>query len=158
MAQYSSSAIVAFGKLGYKPDELYQFKYADYIENLYGNALILQKSWAKRHPEATKGLVRAYVRGLIEARRSPVAAIDALLKREPLLNRQIEEADLELANKDYYFTKNVIAKGVGYQTAAEVDSFIKLLVAPLKLPRVPAASEVYTAEYIPDLKDRMVTQ
>jgi NitT/TauT family transport system substrate-binding protein len=158
VAQYSSSAIVAFGKLGYKPDELYQFKYADYIENLYGNALILQKSWAKKQPDAAKGLVRAYVRGLIEARKSPGAAIDALLKREPLLNRHIEEADLELANKDYYFTKNVLAKGVGYQTAADVDSFIKLLITPLKLPRVPTASEVYTAEYMPDPKERMITR
>jgi NitT/TauT family transport system substrate-binding protein len=158
VAQYSSSAIVAFGKLGYKPDELYQFKFANYIENLYGNALIVQKSWAAKHPEAAKGLVRAYVRGLIEARRSPAAAIDALLKREPLLNRQIEEADLELANNDYYFTRNVLAKGVGYQTAADVDSFIKLLVTPLKLPRVPVASEVYTSQYMPDQKERMPTR
>ncbi len=158
VAQYSSSAIVAFGKLGYKPEDLYQFKFADYIKNLYGNALIVQKSWAKKYPEAAKGLVRAYVRGLIEARKTPKAAIDALLKREPLLNRQIEEADLDLANRDYYFTKNVLAKGVGYQTSADVDSFIKLLVTPLKLPRVPAASEVYTSEYMPDLKERMVTR
>lgn len=158
VAQFSSSAIVAFGKLGYKPEDLYQFKFADYVDNLYGNALIVQKSWAKKNPEAAKGLVRAYVRGLIEARKSPAAAIDALLKREPLLNRQIEEADLDLANKDYYFTKNVLAKGVGYQTQSEVDSFIKLLIGPLKLPRVPAASEVYTTEYMPDPKERMLTR
>ena len=158
VAQYSSSAIVAFGKLGYKPEELYQFKFADYVDNLYGNALMLQKSWARKHPEAARGVVRAYVRGLIEARELPAAAIDALLKREPLLNRKIEEADLDLANKDYYFTKNVMAKGVGYQTPADVDAFIKLLINPLKLPRVPAASEVYTTEYMPDPKERTVTR
>jgi NitT/TauT family transport system substrate-binding protein len=158
VAQYSSSAIVAFGKLGYKPEDLYQFKFADYVENLYGNALIIQKSWAKKYPEAVKGLVRGYVRGLLEAYKSPGLAIDALLKREPLLNRQIEQADLELANKDYYFTKNVLAKGVGYQTQADVDAFIKLLINPLKLPRVPTASEVYTTEYMPESKDRVVAR
>lgn len=157
VAQYSSSAIVAFGKLGYKPEDLYQFKFSDYVPNLYGNALIIQKSWAKKYPEQAKGLVKAYARGLIEAHKSPKDAIDALLKREPLLNRQIEEADLALANKDYYFTKNVMAKGVGYQTSADVDAFIKLLVGPLKLPRVPAASEVYTNAYLPNDKERMPT-
>jgi NitT/TauT family transport system substrate-binding protein len=101
--------------------------------------------------------VRAYVRGLIEARKSPKAAIDALLKREPLLTRENEEADLDLANKDYYFTKNVMAKGVGYQTKTDVDAFIKLLVDPLKLSRVPAASEVYTDAYLPAEKERKPT-
>jgi NitT/TauT family transport system substrate-binding protein len=33
VAQYSSSAIVSLGKLGYKPDELYQFKFSDYVDN-----------------------------------------------------------------------------------------------------------------------------
>ena len=76
VAQYSSSAIVAFGKLGYKPEDLYQFKFADYVDNLYGNALIIQKSWAKKYPDAAKGLVRGYIRGLIEAYKSPNTAID----------------------------------------------------------------------------------
>jgi len=156
VAQYSSSAIVAFGKLGYKPADLYQFKFSDYVPNLYGNALIIQKSWAKKYPDAAWGLVRGYVKGLIDAYKSPAAAIDALLKREPLLDRTIEEEDLALANKDYYFTKNVLLKGVGYHTSADVDSFIKLLVGPLKLPRVPAASEVYTSEFLPAQSDRML--
>jgi hypothetical protein len=52
----------------------------------------------------------------------------------------------------------VLAKGVGYQTQADVDAFIKLLINPLKLPRVPAASEVYTTEYMPDPKDRVVAR
>lgn len=157
VAQFSSSAIVSLGKLGYKPEDLYQFKFSDYVDNLYGNALILQKSWANKYPEAAKGLVRAYVRGLIESRKSPNLAIDALLKREPLLTRENEEADLALANTDYYFTKNVMAKGVGYQTQADIGAFIKLLVEPLKLPRVPAASEVYTDAYLPPKNERMLT-
>lgn len=155
VAQYSSSAIVAFGKLGYKPEDLYQFKFSDYVPNLYGNALIVQKSWAAKNPEAVKGLVRAYVKGLIEAHKSPNAAIDALLKREPLLNRKIEEADLALANRDYYFTKNVLAKGLAYHSAADVDAFVKLLIDPLKLPRVPSASEIYTSAYLPSEAERI---
>jgi NitT/TauT family transport system substrate-binding protein len=156
VAQYSSSALVSLGKLGYKPDDLYQFKFSDYVDNLYGNALIVQKSWAKAHPEAVKGLVRGYVRGLIEAYRAPKLAIDALMKREPLLTRENEVEDLRLANTDYYFTKNVLARGLAYQTTGDVDAFVKLLVEPLKLPRVPTSSEIYTDKYLPAAAERTI--
>ena len=157
VAQYSSSAYNALGKLGYKPDELYQFKFSDYVDNLYGNALILQKSWANKHPDAAKGLVRAYVRGLVESYQDPKASIDALMKREPLLTRANEEADLTFAHAHYYMTKRVLKKGVAYHTPGDVDAFIKLLKDPLKLPRLPAAAEVYTDAYLPSSKERMVT-
>jgi NitT/TauT family transport system substrate-binding protein len=155
VAQYTSSAIVALGKVGYKLEDLYQFKFSDYVDNFYGNALIVQKSWANRHPEAAKGLVHAYVKGLLESRKSPTAAIDALMKREPLLTRENEVADLDLANKDYYFTDRVLQKGLGYQTTADVDAFVQLLREPLQLPRIPKASDVYTDAYLPAVKERM---
>src|SRR5262249_32964047 len=157
VAQYTSSAIVALGKVGYKLEDLYQFKFSDYVENFYGNALIVQKSWANKHPEAAKGLVQAYVKGLLESRKSPTAAIEALMKREPLLTRENEAADLNLANDDYYFTKRVLQKGLGYQTTADVDAFIGLLEEPLQLPRIPKASEVYSDAYLPAVKERMPT-
>ena len=77
------------------------------------------------------------------------------MKREPLLSRENEEKDLALAFSDYYFTKRVLKKGVAYHTSADVDAFIKQLKVPLNLPRLPAASEVYTDAYLLPLKERM---
>jgi hypothetical protein len=77
------------------------------------------------------------------------------MKREPLLTRENEVADLDLANKDYYFTDRVLQKGLGYQTTADVDAFVQLLREPLQLPRIPKASDVYTDAYLPAVKERM---
>jgi NitT/TauT family transport system substrate-binding protein len=153
-AQFAATANANFAKLGYAPGDLYQVKFSDYVDNLYGNALILKKSWAAAHPEAAKGVVGAYAKGLIDAKKDPKAAIDALMAREPLLTRTAEEISLDYSNENYYFTKRVIEKGVAYQNEADVTKFISLLVEPFSLQRVPEAKEVYTDAYLPKADER----
>ena len=154
VAQFAATANATLSKLGYAPADLYQFKFSDYVDNLYGNALILKKSWAAAHPEAAKGVVRAYAKGLIDAKKDPKAAIDALMEREPLLTRAAEEISLAYSNENYFFTKRVIEKGVAYQNEADVAKFISLLVEPFSLQRVPDAKEIYTDAYLPKADER----
>jgi NitT/TauT family transport system substrate-binding protein len=155
-AQFTASASANFARLGFGPNDLYQFKFSDYVDNLYGNALILKKSWAAANPAAAKGVVRAYIKGLIDARKDPKAAIDALMAKEPLLTRAAEEGSLDYSNANYFFTKNVLAKGLGYQTKDDVAKFVNLLAKPFELSRIPAAAEVYTDAYLPAADERMV--
>lgn len=155
-AQFTATASANLSRLGFAAGDLYQFKYSDYVDNLYGNALILKKSWAAANPAAAKTVVRAYVRGLVEANREPQAAIDALMGKEPLLTRAAEQGSLDYSNANYFFTSRVKERGLGYHSAADVDKFVQLLVEPFSLPRVPTAGEVYTDAYLPPAADRVV--
>jgi NitT/TauT family transport system substrate-binding protein len=157
VAQFSSSASSTFEKLGYKPEALFQFLYSDYVPNLYGNGLIVRRSWAEQNPVAAKGLVRGYIRGLIAARENPQEAMDLLLQREPLLDRVAETNDFNHSNQKHYFTENVKKKGVGYHSKEDVARFIQLLARPFGLKRVPSAEEIYTDAYLPAAADRMVS-
>ena len=155
-AQFAASALANFARLGYKPENLYQFKFSDYVNNLYGNALILKKSWAKANAEAARCVVQAYVKGLAEANKNPKAAIDALMEREPLLTRKAEEISLDYSNENYYFTRRVVERGIGYHSSEDVAKFISILAEPFDLARVPAPSEVYTDSYLPSADQRAV--
>jgi NitT/TauT family transport system substrate-binding protein len=155
-AGFVSTSIASFEKLGMSPDQLAQFTYSDYIDHLYGNALIMRTSWAQKNPAAAKGLVRAYVRGLIETRSHQEEAMSTLMQREPLLNRQAETKDLAYSIDKYYFTDRVKNNGFGYHSRADVDVFIKQLAEPFGLKRVPAADEIYTDAYLPPAADRAV--
>ena len=155
-AQFSASAIANFQRLGFAASDLYEFKFSDYVDNLYGNALILNKSWAAANPAAAKAVVRGYVRGLIEAKKDPKATIDALMEREPLLTRSAEEGSLDYSNTNYFFTKRVMEKGVGYHTQDDITKFIALVAKPFGAERLPAASEIYTDAYLPPAAERMV--
>jgi NitT/TauT family transport system substrate-binding protein len=158
VAQFSSSAISTFEKLGHKPEELFQFSYSDYVANLYGNGLIVSKSWAQQNPSAAKGLVRGYIQGLIAARASPQEALDLLMQKESLLDKSAETNDFHHSNQKHYFTANVLQKGVAYHTRADVTAFIELLAKPFGLKRTPAAEEIYTNAYLPAINDRVVSR
>jgi NitT/TauT family transport system substrate-binding protein len=155
-AGFVSTSMASFEKIGLAADQLAQFTYSDYIEHFYGNALIMRKSWAQKNPEAAKGLVRAYVRGLIETRTNRDEAMNILMQREPLLNKQAETKDLAVSLDKYYFTDRVKKNGFGYQSKADVDAFIKQLVEPMALKRAPAADEIYTDAYLPPAGERIV--
>jgi NitT/TauT family transport system substrate-binding protein len=155
-AGFVSTSIASFEKLGIAPDQLVQFTYSDYIDHLYGNALIIRKSWAQKNPAAARGLVRAYMHGLIETRTHQDEAMDILMQREPLLNRQAEAKDLAYGIDKYYFTERVKANGFGYHTQGDVEAFIKQLAEPFGLKRIPAADEIYTDAFLPPAADRAV--
>jgi NitT/TauT family transport system substrate-binding protein len=155
-AGFGSGAIANLMQMGHPPSDIVQFQYSDYCPNLYGNALIVKKSWAEQNAAAVKGLVSAYIRGLIESRKEPAEAVKILVTREPLLKAATEERDLVFNDEHYYFTKNVLAKGVAYQTAEDVTRFIDNVAGPFGLTRVPAASEIYTDAYLPPIEERMV--
>jgi NitT/TauT family transport system substrate-binding protein len=155
-AGFVSTSIASFEKLGFTDSQLVPFSYSDYIGHLYGNALIMRKSWMQRNPNAAKGLVRAYIRGLIETRDHQQEAMDILMQREPLLNRPAETKDLTYSLAKYYFTDQVLKSGFGYQTKADVDTFIKQLVEPLGLKRTPTADEIYTDALLPPPGERAV--
>lgn len=155
-AQFAATANASFRRLGFTQDDLYQFKFSDYVDNLYGNALILKKSWAAANPAVAKAVVAAYIKGLQDSRKDQKSAIDALMKREPLLTRAAEEGSLDFSIANYWFTKRVNEKGLGYHSADDVAKFIALLKEPFGLQRVPAPSEIYTDAYLPDAAQRQV--
>jgi len=155
-AGFGGGALANLSRLGYQPSDIVQYHYSDYHPNLYGNGLIVMKSWAEKNPEAVKGLVKAYIRGLIEARKEPAAAIKSLVTREPLMKAPTEQSELEFTSAKYYFTKDVLEKGMAYHTDEDVKRFIDNLAGPFGLKRIPAVEEIYTAKYLPPVADRMV--
>jgi NitT/TauT family transport system substrate-binding protein len=155
-AGFVSTSMASFEKLGFPGDQVVPFSYSDYIDHLYGNALIMRKSWMQKHPDAAKGLVAAYVKGLIETRGHEEEAMNLLMEREPLLNKAAETKDLAYSLKRYYFTDRVLKNGFGYQSTADVDMFIKQLAGPLELKRIPAPDEIYTDALLPPANQRTV--
>lgn len=156
VAAFGAGSLATLGRLGASGDAIVQFQYGHHVSNLYGNGLIVMKSWAEKHPEAVKGLVNAYVRGLIESNADKPAAIKTLIAREPLLKTDVELGEFEFAAKNYYFTKNVVEKGVAYHTSEDVRLFIENLSGPFQLKRKPAVEEIYTDKYLPPPAQRVV--
>jgi NitT/TauT family transport system substrate-binding protein len=76
------------------PDSLRLFDPEDFNITIPRDTLIVSEATAKEKPELVKAFLRASIRGWQEARRDPKAALDAVMKIAPTLERPVEEETL----------------------------------------------------------------
>jgi NitT/TauT family transport system substrate-binding protein len=130
------------------------FHYADHGIELYSNGILVSPQLIKDKPQVVAGLVRAVHKGLRDTLANPDAAIEALAKREPLINKALEKQRLMYALKTVMFTPEVAAAGVGDINDERLKRSVAQLAGVFELPRQPAPSEVFDRRFLPPLAER----
>jgi NitT/TauT family transport system substrate-binding protein len=134
--------------------ELHFIRYADYGLPLYSNSVVVSQKLAKEKPDAVRGMVRAINRAFHEVRANPDVGMDAVMKREPLLKRDIEKERLLQTIEYEVLSSEMKQIGIGDVDEERLKKGIVLLVENLKLPRTPATSEVFSRAYLPARSER----
>lgn len=138
---------------GVKEEDLTVFHYIDYGMAFYGNGLIATPELMEK-PELLKGFARAVVKGFRDAIADPAAAIEALKKRDPLINVDLETERLKLAIDMCVTTPDVKADGMGTIKKDRMAKAIEQLVLAFKLPSTPAVDDIFTDAAMPEKADR----
>src|SRR3984893_11726758 len=73
---FSFSSYVNLKERGVPVDDIVVLLMADYGVNLYGNSIIVSPKFAAEHPQAVKGFLRAFLKGLKDTVRDPATAVD----------------------------------------------------------------------------------
>ncbi|MGE3150583.1 MAG: ABC transporter substrate-binding protein, partial [Pseudorhodoplanes sp.] len=110
---YAFSSYINLKDRGVPLDDIAMFVMADYGLELYGNAIVVNAKFAAEKPEAVRGFLRAFVKGLKETIRTPAAAVESVLKRNETAKKDVELERLRMAIKDNIVTPEVRAKGYG---------------------------------------------
>ncbi|MEH2482523.1 NitT/TauT family transport system substrate-binding protein [Nitrobacteraceae bacterium AZCC 2146] len=141
--------------IGVDPDKEIRFiKYGDYGMDLYSNAIIVSRKFAKENPDAVKGFLKALNRGVKDAMADPKAAIEAVLKREPLIKPDVERARLDATLSDEMNAPEIAKIGHGDISDERMAKAIDILVNAKELPRMPKVGEVFDRSFMPPLSDR----
>lgn len=133
------------------------FHYADHGIELYGNGILVSPQLVKDKPQVVTGLVRAIHKGLRDAAQDPDAAIEALARQEPLINKAIEKRRLQYALRQVIFTPETQRAGLGDVQDARLQRAIGQVAEAFELPRQPAPGEVFDRRFLPPLADRQLT-
>lgn len=139
---------------GVNPNDIVAFLYSDFGLPLYGNAIMAPPAFLQKNPEASKGFVRAFIRGLKDSITDPDAAIAAIKKRDPLLNEAVEKERLLLALRSNVLTAEVAKDGFGGVRGERMARAIDALAEAFALPTTPKWYDVFTDRYLPPKKDR----
>jgi len=135
--------------MGVDDSKIRYINYGDYGMDLYSNAIIVSKKLAKENPQAVKGLIAAINHGLKDSLKDPDAAVAAVAKREPLINKKVERDRLDATLKDEMNHPEIAKIGLGNVDTARLKKSIDILVEADKLPRTPKVDDIYTPAFMP---------
>jgi NitT/TauT family transport system substrate-binding protein len=136
--------------------DLRWFYFSDYGIDLYSNGIMVSKKLAAEKPKAVAGLIKALNRALIETAGNPNAAVDAMMKVEPLMNSDMEKQRLIYALKTHFVSPETTANGLGDVSDARMAKAIDLLAETYKLPNKPAVKDVFDRSFLPPKDSRVL--
>jgi len=111
----------------------------------------------REEPAAVRGVLRAFNAGLAAVVKDIEAGIDSVMRRASWSSRAVEKLrlqrtlDIEMAGAE---GRRI---GIGDVDDARLTRSIAVLAETNKLPRVPAARELFTRDYLPPLADRVTS-
>ena len=152
---YSFASFINLKDKGVPVDDIVVLLMADYGVSLYGNAIIVNPKFAAEHPDAVKGFLRAFVKGLKETVKRPATAVDAVLKRNDVAKKDVELERLNMAIRDNIVTPEVKANGYGGIDSARFARAIDQIGLTYRFRSgKPKPEDIFDASYLPSAGDR----
>jgi len=153
----SFSSFIDLKDKGVPVDDLTVLLMADYGVNLYGNAIIVNPKFAADHPDAVRGFLRAFLKGLKQTVRSPAAAIGFAMERADGASKNLELDRLKMVIRDNIVTPEVKANGYGGIDDARFASAIDQLALTYTFKSgKPKPEDIFDASYLPPAAERRV--
>jgi NitT/TauT family transport system substrate-binding protein len=153
---YSFSSYITLKDRGVPVDDIVVLLMAHYGVDLYGNAIIVNPKFAAEQPDAVKGFLRAYLKGLKETAHNPAHVLDSVIKRNEEANKATELERLRMALRDNILTPDVRQNGLGGIDAARFDKATDQIAQTYSFKTRPKLSDVFDASFLPPAEDRKV--
>ncbi len=140
-------------------------EYHDHLPELYGMALMVNRTLAAQEPHTVQALLRALNRGLVDTVANPQAAIDALAAHaNKPANRLSGKPDMNIASNLRRLLGTLELEmgraegavlGIGDLDDARFAAGIDLIVDTKNYPHRPKPADLFSRAYLPPLADRV---
>jgi NitT/TauT family transport system substrate-binding protein len=146
---FSFSSFINLKDRGVPVDDIVVQLMADYGVNLYGNAIIVNPTFAAEKPEAVKGFLRAFAKGLQDTIKAPSTAVDSVIKRNDVAKKDVELERLNIALKQNILTPEVKANGLGVVDMGKLDKSIDQIALTYDFKAKPKGADIFDASFLP---------
>jgi NitT/TauT family transport system substrate-binding protein len=150
------SSMLQLKGLRVKEEDVRYFLYKDYGTDFYGNGIAVSPTLLRQNPDVVKAFLRATIKATREMVQTPKKAVDAVLRFEPLLKRELEVDRLRLGMACCILTPNVKKDGYGGVDMARLARSIEEVALARKLERRPTAQEMFDASFLPPKEQRLI--
>jgi len=141
---------------GVKDEDIVVLHMRDHGVDLYGNVIIANPDFMRFSPKGVAGFVKATIRGIQDTIRNPEAAIDSMMKRNPIAKRDVELERLKLSLQKNFVTPDVQKNGLGAVDMKRLERSIDQIGLTFQYTNKPKAADIFTAQYLPPKEQRLV--
>ncbi|MET0222096.1 MAG: ABC transporter substrate-binding protein [Tardiphaga sp.] len=134
---------------GAKLEDLHFLYFSDYGFTFPSNGLIASRAMIEKEPALCKSVALATARAWKASVKNPAATIAAVVKREPLLQTDVEVARLKWVIDKHVLTASTREHGMGYIDPARIAAGTTIIKEGFGLPAVPELSQYYDPQFLP---------
>jgi NitT/TauT family transport system substrate-binding protein len=153
---FAFSSVLNLKAQGVPEDDIALILMAENGLDLYGNSILVNTDFASQNPDAVKGFLRALVKGFADAVSDPEAGVEAVMKRNEVLNKDIELERLQMANRLNINTPYVQENGFGGIDKDKLAKSIEFLKISMKLKGNVGPDDVFDDSFLPPKEERML--
>jgi NitT/TauT family transport system substrate-binding protein len=141
--------------VGLDPEKDLRFiNYGDFGLDLYSNTVLFSRNFVRDNPKAVQGFLKALNRAIVDTVANPEMAMDSLMKREPLLKRDVEKERLVATLKEEMSHPEIAKIGLGDVDSVRLKRSIGVVVEANQLTRAPLPEEVFNRSFLPARAER----
>jgi NitT/TauT family transport system substrate-binding protein len=141
---------------GIPPSEIVVLHMRDWGLDLYGNGIVANPDFIRFQPKAVAGFVRGTIKGIQETLRDPDAAIESVMKRNPIAKRDVELERLKLSLEKNFVSPDVRKNGLGNIDVKRLERSIEQIGLTFQYTNKPKPADIFTAQYLPPREQRLV--
>ena len=132
---------------------LHHLTWIDHAPAFYGGALMVSRAFRAAHPQAVAGLCRAVSRGLADTVDDIDAALDAVARRNPALDRAANRARL-IGTLALEMGDAAAQAGLGDVDDTRLSAIARLIAEAKSYAQQPEPSAVFDRSYLPLMANR----
>jgi len=152
---FSFSSFINLKSMGVPTDDIVVMLMADYGVNLYGNTIIVNPKFAAEKPEAVRGFLRAFTKGLKDTVKDPASAVDSVIKRNDVAKKPVELERLKMALHDNILTPEVKANGFGGVDYDRLGKAIDQIALTYEFKNgKPKSTDAFDSSFLPPAAER----
>lgn len=145
---FETSGVFSLRAVSVNPAEIVSMRYSSFGVQLLSTAMLVRRPWAEANARTVTAMIRAVVRGHVEAFRDPDAAIASLVRRDPTAPAALEKERL-MANFEFIRTPEVISGGFANLDMARVQGAVDTIRTAFDLTSQLGAADIYMPQFLP---------
>ncbi|MEQ8402764.1 MAG: ABC transporter substrate-binding protein [Roseitalea porphyridii] len=153
---FSFSSVINLKAQGVSDDDIVPIMMGENGLDLYGNVVMVNPAFAEENPEAVRGFIRALIRGYQDAVADPASAVDHVIERNGVLNRDVEIDRLNMAIEQSIKTPAVVENGFGGVDMEKLGETMDWLAISMDVQNPPAPEDVFDPSFLPPAEERML--